>query len=136
MPGIGTALVWVPAVVYLLVGGHFAVAIALALFCGLVVGTVDNVLRPKLVGNDTQMHELMIFFSTLGGLLMFGFMGFIIGPIIAALFVSLWELYGDEFKDWLPTTAFKPQGDPMELPHQRLARLAKSRDQNKKRKKK
>ena len=136
VPGIGTALVWVPAVVYLLVGGQFATAIALALFCGVVVGTVDNVLRPKLVGNDTQMHELMIFFSTLGGLLMFGFMGFVIGPIIAALFVSLWELYGDEFKDWLPTTAFKPQGEPMELPHQRLERIAKNRQQNKKRKKK
>ena len=136
VPGIGTALVWVPAVIYLLVGGQFATAIALALFCGVVVGTVDNVLRPKLVGNDTQMHELMIFFSTLGGLLMFGFMGFVIGPIIAALFVSLWELYGDEFKDWLPTTAFKPQGEPMELPHQRMERLAKNRQQNKKRKKK
>jgi len=73
------------------------------------------------------MHELMIFFSTLGGLLMFGFMGFIIGPIIAALFVSLWELYGDEFKDWLPTTAFKPSGDPIELPYQRIARIKKKK---------
>jgi predicted PurR-regulated permease PerM len=134
VPGIGAALVWVPAVIYLLVGGQFATA--LALFCGVVVGTVDNVLRPKLVGNDTQMHELMIFFSTLGGLLMFGFMGFIIGPIIAALFVSLWELYGEEFKDWLPTTAFKPQGEPMELPHQRMERLGKSRHQSRKQKKK
>ncbi|MFT4727399.1 MAG: putative PurR-regulated permease PerM [Granulosicoccus sp.] len=136
VPGIGTALVWVPAVIYLLVGGQFATAIGLALFCGVVVGTVDNVLRPKLVGNDTQMHELMIFFSTLGGLLMFGFMGFVIGPIIAALFVSLWELYGDEFKDWLPTTAFKPHGEPMELPHQRMERLGKNRHQSKKRKRK
>lgn len=136
VPGIGTALVWVPAVIYLLVGGHFATAAALAMFCGVVVGTVDNVLRPKLVGNDTQMHELMIFFSTLGGLLMFGFMGFVIGPIIAALFVSLWELYGDEFKDWLPTTTFKPQGEPMELPHQRMERLGRGRHQNKKRKNK
>lgn len=132
VPGIGTALVWIPAVIYLVVGGHFATAIALALFCGIVVGTVDNVLRPKLVGNDTQMHELMIFFSTLGGLIMFGFMGFVIGPIVAALFVSLWELYGDEFKDWLPTTAFKPQGEPMELPHQRLERIKKSETKRKK----
>lgn len=132
VPGIGTALVWIPAVIYLVVGGHFATAIALALFCGIVVGTVDNVLRPKLVGNDTQMHELMIFFSTLGGLLMFGFMGFVIGPIVAALFVSLWELYGDEFKDWLPTTAFKPQGEPMELPHQRLERIKRSETKRKK----
>ncbi|MFK7892903.1 MAG: hypothetical protein AB8B63_18965, partial [Granulosicoccus sp.] len=56
----------------------------------------------------------------------FGFMGFVIGPIIAALFVTLWELYGDEFKDWLPTTAFKPQGEPIELPHQRLGRERES----------
>lgn len=126
VPGIGTALVWVPAVIYLLVGGHFIPALAVAAFCGVVVGTVDNVLRPKLVGNDTQMHELMIFFSTLGGLLMFGFMGFVIGPIIAALFVTLWELYGDEFKDWLPTTAFRPQGEPIELPHQRMQRIKKT----------
>jgi len=125
VPGIGTALVWIPAVIYLLVGGQYLTALLLTLFCAIVVGTVDNVLRPKLVGNDTQMHELMIFFSTLGGLLMFGFMGFIIGPIIAALFVSLWELYGDEFKDWLPTTAFKPSGDPIELPYQRMVRIKK-----------
>jgi len=123
VPGVGTALVWIPAVFYLLVGEQYVSALAVAAFCGVVVGTVDNVLRPKLVGNDTQMHELMIFFSTLGGLLMFGFMGFIIGPIIAALFVTLWELYGDEFRDWLPTTAFKPQGRPMELPHDRLKRI-------------
>ena len=128
VPGIGTAFVWVPAVIYLLVGSHYVEALSVAVFCAVVVGTVDNVLRPKLVGNDTQMHELMIFFSTLGGLLMFGFMGFVIGPIIAALFVTLWELYGDEFKDWLPTTAFRPQGEPIELPHQRLARLKKARD--------
>jgi len=126
VPGIGTALVWIPAVIYLLVGGQYVSAISVALFCGLVVGTVDNVLRPKLVGNDTQMHELMIFFSTLGGLLMFGFMGFVIGPIIAALFVTLWELYGDEFKDWLPTTAFTPQGEPIELPHQKLEKIKDS----------
>ena len=123
VPGIGTAAVWVPAVIYLLVGGQYVAAVVVAAFCAIVVGTVDNVLRPKLVGNDTQMHELMIFFSTLGGLVMFGFMGFVIGPIIAALFVTLWELYGDEFKDWLPTTAFRPQGDPIELPHQRAERL-------------
>lgn len=124
VPGIGTALVWIPAVIYLLVNGQFLTAILLAAFCALVVGTVDNILRPKLVGNDTQLHELMIFFSTLGGLIMFGFMGFVIGPIIAALFVTVWELYGDEFKDWLPSTAFKPDGEPIELPHQRLQRLA------------
>ncbi len=129
VPGIGTALVWIPAVIYLLFDGQFVTAIAVAVFCGVVVGTVDNVLRPKLVGNDTQLHELMIFFSTLGGLIMFGFMGFVIGPIIAALFVTVWELYGDEFKEWLPSTAFKPHGKPMELPHQRFERMESELDE-------
>jgi len=123
VPGIGTALVWIPAVIYLIVGGEYVTALVVALFCAVVVGTVDNVLRPKLVGNDTQLHELMIFFSTLGGLIMFGFMGFVIGPIIAALFVTLWELYGDEFQEWLPSTAFRPEGEPIELPHHRLDRI-------------
>lgn len=109
VPGIGTAAVWLPAVVYLLVSGEWLAALLLFGFCALVVGSLDNFLRPKLVGNDTQLHELLIFFSTLGGLLMFGFWGFVIGPIIAALFVTVWELYGDEFSEWLPTTAFVPK---------------------------
>ena len=88
-----------------------------------MVGTIDNVLRPRLVGNDTQMHELMIFFSTLGGLLMFGFMGFVIGPIIAALFVTVWELYDDEFKDWWPTTAYRPARDDIEPPYRHVQKL-------------
>ena len=123
VPGIGAALVWIPAVIYLLVGGQYITALAVGVFCALVVGSIDNVLRPRLVGNDTQLHELMIFFSTLGGIIMFGFMGFVIGPIIAALFVTLWELYGDEFKDWLPTTAFTPHSGPVKLPHTRLEEI-------------
>ncbi|MGQ7847775.1 AI-2E family transporter [Granulosicoccus sp. 3-233] len=123
VPGVGTALIWIPAVIYLIVGGNLVEAVAVSVFCIVVVGTVDNLLRPKLVGNDTQLHELLIFFSTLGGLLMFGFMGFVIGPIIAALFVTLWELYGHEFKDWLPTTAFRPRRGAIEFPHETLERM-------------
>ena len=63
---------------------------------------IDNLLRPILVGKDTQMHALMIFFSTLGGIFMFGVMGMIIGPIVAALFITIWEIYGVAFKDFLP----------------------------------
>jgi predicted PurR-regulated permease PerM len=77
-------------------------AIMLAAFCLLVVGSLDNLLRPRLVGKDTQMHELMIFFGTLGGIMMFGVVGFIIGPIIAALFITVWEIYGETFRDVLP----------------------------------
>jgi len=108
VPGIGAALVWMPAVIWLVVNGEPVTAMAVAAFCSIIVGTLDNVLRPRLVGNDAQLHDLMIFFSTLGGLLLFGFTGFIIGPIIAALFVTVWELYGEEFRDWLPSTGFKP----------------------------
>ncbi len=102
IPGIGTALVWGPAAIILAARGHWGLSLGLALFCGLVVGSIDNLLRPRLVGKDTEMHDLLILFSTLGGIALFGFIGFIIGPIIAALFVTIWEIYGVVFKDMLP----------------------------------
>ena len=102
IPGIGTALVWGPAVIILAAGGDFLKAGGLGLFCALFIGSIDNLLRPILVGKDTQMHELMIFFGTLGGIFMFGIMGMFIGPIVAALFVTIWEIYGVAFKDILP----------------------------------
>jgi predicted PurR-regulated permease PerM len=102
LPGIGTALIWVPAAIILGAAGHVAKAIGLAVFCALVVGSLDNFLRPILVGKDTQMHELLIFFGTIGGILMFGVVGFIIGPIIAALFITAWDIYGIAFKELLP----------------------------------
>ncbi|WDP90408.1 MAG: AI-2E family transporter [Desulfobacter sp.] len=112
IPGIGTALVWVPAAFWLAAKGLWLKAAGLALFCGLVVGSVDNLLRPRLVGKDTEMHDLLILFSTLGGISMFGIIGFIIGPIIAALFVTIWEIYGVVFKDVLPKVrAFENNGD-------------------------
>lgn len=105
IPGVGTALVWVPAVVILVTGGHLLKAVGLALFCALAVGGIDNILRPILVGKDTKIHELLILFATLGGIMMFGFVGFIIGPIIAALFVTAWDIYGMVFHDVLPPVA-------------------------------
>ncbi len=102
IPGVGTGLVWIPAVVILIAAGQYAQGIGLALFCGLVVGSVDNLVRPSLVGKDTQMHDLFILFGTLGGIALFGVLGIIIGPIIAALFVTVWEIYGAVFKDVLP----------------------------------
>ena len=106
IPSVGTALVWVPVALILGFGGSVGKAIGLFVFCGLVVGSLDNLLRPILVGKDTQMHELMIFFGTMGGIFMFGMVGVIIGPIIAALFVTIWEIYGQAFQDILPDTGY------------------------------
>jgi len=102
IPAVGSALVWVPAALVLAVSGHVVKGVGLALFCGVVVGSLDNLLRPALVGKDTRMHELMIFLGTLGGIMMFGVVGFIIGPIVAALFLTVWEIYGESFRDILP----------------------------------
>ncbi len=104
IPGVGTALVWIPAVVYLLSGGHVVEAVGLTTWCVVVVGMVDNVLRPRLVGRDTKMPDIVILVSTLGGIVFFGAVGILIGPIIAALFLTCWELYGTTFKEILPVT--------------------------------
>ncbi len=102
IPGIGTGLVWIPAAIILVAGGHTARGVGLALFCALVVGSIDNVIRPRLVGRDTRLHDLLILVSTLGGLAMFGVVGFLVGPLLAALLVSVWDIYGATFRDVLP----------------------------------
>lgn len=102
IPGIGSAVVWIPAALMLMFQGNIGAGIGLFAFCALVVGSVDNLLRPVLVGKDTNMHELMIFFGTLGGLFMFGMSGLLIGPLIASLFLTMWEIYGVAFRDILP----------------------------------
>ncbi len=95
IPAVGSALVWFPAVIILAFSGEIVKAMGLLAFCGLLVGSVDNLLRPVLVGRDVKLHELMIFFSTLGGIGMFGILGFIIGPIIAALFITIWDIFAE-----------------------------------------
>ena len=107
IPSIGSALVWGPACIILIMQGSVGAGIGLLAFCGLVVGSLDNVLRPILVGKDTRMHELMIFFGTLGGIMMFGISGIIIGPLIASLFVTIWELYAVAFGDFLPEVYYR-----------------------------
>jgi predicted PurR-regulated permease PerM len=111
IPSIGAAVIWLPAAVILAVTGHVIKAIGLAIFCAVVVGSLDNLLRPILVGKDTQMHELMIFLGTLGGIFMFGIVGIIIGPIIAALFVTVWDIYGVAFKEVLPVVKLPDSKD-------------------------
>lgn len=102
IPAVGSGLVWVPAVIFLFAAGRPGAAIALAIWCLAVVGTVDNFLRPMLIGRDTKMPDLLVLVSTLGGLFLFGAVGFIVGPVVAALFVTVWEIYGRVFATWLP----------------------------------
>jgi predicted PurR-regulated permease PerM len=102
IPGIGSALVWVPAVIYLYATGHTLAATLVAAWCAAVVGTIDNVLRPMLVGKDAKMPDLLILIGTLGGLFLFGPIGFIAGPIVFGLFITIWHIYGEAFRDILP----------------------------------
>jgi predicted PurR-regulated permease PerM len=102
VPGIGAALIWVPAVIYLFITGQTMPAVLLLVWCAAVVGTIDNILRPILVGKDAKMPDLLILIGTLGGLFLFGAIGFIVGPIVCGLFLSVWEIYGATFKEILP----------------------------------
>lgn len=107
IPGAGAPLVWIPAVAWLIVGGQLVPGIGLTAWCAVVVGSIDNVLRPRLVGSDAKMSDLMILLSTLGGISLLGAAGIVVGPIIAAVFVTLWDVYGRTFRAELP-----PIGEP------------------------
>ncbi len=101
IPLLGPAVIWLPASVFLIIGGHLPQGLGLLLFGAIVISNIDNLMRPRLMGRDTALPDLMILFGTLGGLALFGMAGIIIGPIVAALFLSLWEIYGETFKDQL-----------------------------------
>jgi predicted PurR-regulated permease PerM len=95
LPAVGTGIVWVPVAIFLLATGAIWQGLALV-FCGVaVIGMVDNVLRPILVGRETRMPDYVVLISTLGGLDLFGFNGLIIGPVIAALFIAIWNIFTD-----------------------------------------
>jgi predicted PurR-regulated permease PerM len=111
VPGLGPPLVWVPAVVYLFLTGRILAGLLLLAWCAAVVSTVDNVLRPILVGHDAKMPDLLILVGTLGGLFLFGPIGFIAGPIVCGLFLIVWEIYGMTFKDILSRVKSLRSGD-------------------------
>jgi predicted PurR-regulated permease PerM len=93
--------VWGPVAIYFLVTGHIWQGVVLAAYGVLVIGLVDNILRPILVGKDTKLPDYVILLSTLGGMALFGLNGFVIGPVIAALFIAAWDLFcrSDEFQE-------------------------------------
>ena len=95
LPAIGAGLIWIPVAVYLLATGELWQGVALILFGALIIGLVDNFLRPFLVGNDTKMPGYVVLISTLGGIATFGLNGFVIGPVIAAMFIAAWDIFSE-----------------------------------------
>lgn len=104
IPLVGAWLVLYPAAFVQILTGHLWQGIGILIVTILVIVNVDNLMRPRLVGQETGMHDLMVFFSTLGGISMFGPTGFIIGPMIAALFLSVLDIYSAEYRDNLDGT--------------------------------
>lgn len=101
VPNIGTAIAMVPAVAYLLITGNTGDGIGLAIWGAIAVGLIDNLVSPKLIGSQTKLHPVLVLFSVVGGLQLFGFLGFLIGPILMAVFVALIEMYRTDFKTYL-----------------------------------
>jgi len=93
LPAVGTALVWGPVAIYFLATGSVWQGVVLIAYGVLVIGLVDNVMRPILVGRDTRMPDYVVLVSTLGGLAVFGVNGFVVGPVIAALFIAAWDIF-------------------------------------------
>ena len=93
VPAVGSAIIWAPAGIIMLITGHVWQGITIILFGAIVISLADNLLRPVLLGKDIEMQPLMIFLSTLGGLAVFGFSGFVLGPLIASFFLASWDLF-------------------------------------------
>ncbi len=112
IPVIGVGIVWIPAILYLYFQGHVGACIILISVGSVVISIIDNVLRPRLVGKNIKLHDLMVLLSTLGGLGLFGLPGFIIGPILASLFLSIWAMFEEVFASELAQNREHP---PTEL---------------------
>lgn len=115
IPVVGPSIIWLPVAVLLALTGHWGQALVLATWGAVVVGLSDNLLRPMLVGRRVRMHELLVFFSVLGGLQAFGMVGIFVGPVILAVAISMLEvLLGEETPIGAPTngTAADPATTP------------------------
>lgn len=97
IPAVGAALVWGPAAIYLFASGAWISGAVLVAYGMVVIGLADNILRPILVGRDTKLPDYIVLFSTLGGIALMGINGFVIGPLIAALFMTFWDIFMHEF---------------------------------------
>lgn len=99
IPGLGAPVIWIPGVIYLALSGQTGWAIAITAWGVIVVGMVDNILRPRIVGSEAKMPDLLILLAILGGIFMFGAIGIIVGPMIAALLVTVLDIYEKIFSD-------------------------------------
>lgn len=97
IPVVGAAVIWLPVAGYLLITGDYISGVILTAYGVGVIGLADNILRPILVGRDTKLPDFMVLLSTLGGFTLFGLDGFITGPVLAMLFVTIWQIFMDEF---------------------------------------
>lgn len=118
LPAVGAGIVWLPVALYLLATGAIWQGVVLIAFGVLVIGMVDNLLRPLLVGKDTQMPDYLVLISTLGGLAVLGLNGFVIGPLVAALFLAVWSIF-----------SAKPKRRPLNLPAATQASALQKNDQ-------
>ena len=96
LPAVGAAIVWVPTAIYFLATGAIWEGIVLIAFGAFVIGLVDNLLRPFLVGKDTELPDYVVLISTLGGIAIFGLNGFVVGPVIAAMFIAVWDIFSEQ----------------------------------------
>lgn len=97
LPAVGSALIWVPVAIYFLATGAIWQGVVLIAFGAGVIGLVDNLLRPILVGRTTRMPDYLVLLSTLGGIAIFGLNGFVLGPLVAALFLAFWDIFMEDF---------------------------------------
>ena len=97
IPVVGAGIVWLPAALYLYAVGRWTEATVLIAYGVLIIGLADNLLRPILVGRDTKLPDWMVLLSTLGGISLVGLNGFVVGPLIAVLFVAFWQIFSREF---------------------------------------
>ncbi len=101
IPAIGAGIIWAPAGVLLILNGQMVEGVTVLIVGVVVISMIDNFLRPPLIGKDTQMPDVLVLISTLGGLALFNISGFVIGPVIAALFIAMWEMFEEEHRDEL-----------------------------------
>ncbi|MBN2705650.1 MAG: AI-2E family transporter [Deltaproteobacteria bacterium] len=117
IPVVGAGLIWGPVAIYLFAIGAWVQGLVLVAFGALVIGLADNILRPLLVGRDTKLPDYLVLLSTLGGFALFGMNGFVLGPLIAALFIAFWEIFMREFNtpEPAPTAENNPEKAPFGL---------------------